>query len=129
VGSGNVTLELPDSGSQADVLLSVGSGNTTLHLGNVKGRVRADSGSGNVTLKLTDPGSQADVTLTTGAGNMVLDLPPKSSGKFDLESGSGIFSVEGLEILQLKRNRVSARSSAQVGEHGPATSCTPARVP
>ena len=115
-GAGSLTLQ---ADSVASVIGEAGSGNATLHLGTVTGKVEAKAGAGNVALKLRQPGSQPDVHLTSGAGNLVLDLPPGSSGKFDLESGMGSISVEGLQGVQVKKKGMGASASAQVGEEGP----------
>jgi hypothetical protein len=115
-GVGNLTLK-------ADAVTSVsgntGTGNATFDLGEVTGRVEAKAGTGSVKLSVANPVLEADITLTSGTGDLVLELPAEPNGRFDLKTGVGSISVDGLRGVQVKKNVVGASASAQLGERGP----------
>jgi hypothetical protein len=115
-GVGNVTVK---ADRVASVTANTGTGNATLRVGRATDKIEAKAGTGNVVLEFVDAGSQADVVLTTGVGDLVLRLPPGPSGKFDLRSGLGSISVDGLQGLQVKKNGLGASAVTRLGERGP----------
>src|SRR5439155_7504102 len=96
-GAGNASLKADSVISGA---VSTGAGDASLRLGKVTEKLVAQTGAGSVSVALINPGSHADITLTTGAGSLVLKLPPGPVGTFDLETGLGSISVEGLQGIQ-----------------------------
>ncbi len=116
-GAGNATLRVRKVSGKLKA--DSGAGNVTLNLGEVGGKVEAKSGAGNVSLHLTAGGARDDVTLSSGSGSLVLELPTGATGTFDIHSGVGSISVDGLKGVKVKKNRVGASAAGQLGEGGP----------